>query len=137
MNDKSLEELVDKLIPLLRYDEYNYELVTELCRSCLTYLSINEATILSFILLSIFNELRIYIRDISEELDKMFGSTAQQKECERIAEYFKENFIICLEDLKGKNLKCEEMHQIIIELIFLWLNFEKEDLSKFDAKDST
>ncbi len=54
-----LVELIGKIISFLRKEKYDYKVAEEICKLCLPYLSIKETTLFSYVVLSIFDDLRI------------------------------------------------------------------------------
>jgi hypothetical protein len=126
-----LVELIGKIIPFLRKEKYDYKVAEEICELCLPYLSIKETTLFSYVVLSIFDELRVYIEDVVEELGKMFGIAAQNGEEERISNYLQEDFINHLQTLKEQSQDSKELHRILTDMIHKWLTFEKEDFSRY------
>ncbi|NQE53986.1 hypothetical protein C5S29_10380 [ANME-1 cluster archaeon GoMg3.2] len=127
----TLVELIGKIIPFLRKEKYDYKVAEEICKLCLPYLSIKETTLFSYVVLSIFDELRIYIEDVVDELGKMFGIAAQNGEEERISNYLQEDFITHLQTLKEQPQDSKELHRILSDMIHKWLTFEKEDFSRY------
>ena len=126
-----LVELIGKTIPFLRKEKYDYKVAEEICELCLPYLSIKETTLFSYVVLSIFDELRVYIEDVVEELGKLFGISAQNGEEERISNYLQEDFINHLQTLKEQPQDSKELHWILTDMIHKWLTFEKEDFSRY------
>lgn len=127
----SLLELINKIIPLLEREKYNHEVVEEICKSCHPYMTNKETTLFSYVLFSIFDELRIYIEDIVWELGKMFGAAAQDGEEERISSYLREDFISYLQTLKETPQDAKELDRILSDMVYKWITFDREDLSKY------
>ena len=113
----TLVELIGKIIPFLRKEKYDYKVAEEICKLCLPYLSIKETTLFSYVVLSIFDELRIYIEDVVDELGKMFGMAAQNGEEERISNYLQEDFITHLQTLKEQPQDSKELHRILSDMV--------------------
>jgi hypothetical protein len=126
-----LLEIINKIVPLIEREKYNHEVVEEICKSCLPYMPIKETTLFSYVLFSIFDELRIYTENTVWELGKMFGSAAQDREEERISSYLREDFISYLQTLKEKPQDAKELHRILSDMVYKWITFEREDLSKY------
>lgn len=126
-----LVELIGKIIPFLRKEKYDYKVAEEICKLCLPYLSIKETTLFSYVVLSIFDDLRIYIEDVVEELGKIFGIAAQNGEEKRISNYLQEDFINHLQTLKEQPQDSKELDRSLTDMIHKWLTFEKEDLSRY------
>ena len=124
-------ELINKVVPPLKKERYNHEVAKGICKSCLPYMPIKETTLFSYVLFSIFDELRIYIENTVWELGKMFGAAAQDKEEERISNYLQEDFVSYLQTLKETPQDAKELHRILSDMIYKWITFDREDLSKY------
>ena len=128
---RHLIELIDNMVPLLKQERYNHKVVEEICKLCLPYIPLKETTLFSYVLFSLFDELRIYIEDIVWELGKMFGPDAQDKEEERITHCFQEDFIGNLQTLKENPQNSKELRRILSAMIYKWITFDKEVLSNY------
>lgn len=125
-----LVELIDKILPHLKNRIYNYELTDEIWALCLPYVHIKETTLFSYVVMSVFNELRIYISDVVWELGKSFGVSAQNREEERISNYFRDDFINYLQSLK-ETTEENMLYYVLTDMICKWVTFEREKMDRF------
>jgi hypothetical protein len=94
-------------------------------------MNIKDTTLFSYVLFSLFDELRNYVEDVVWDLGKMFGAAAQDKEEERISNSLQGDFISNLQILKENPQDSKELHRILSDMICKWITFDREDLSKY------
>lgn len=126
---KQLVDLIEKILPHLRNETYNYDVTKEVCTLCIPYVHIKETALFSYVIHSIFNELNDYIADVVWDLGKSFGSNAQDREEERISKYLRDEYINDLQYLKKSTEDLEVLHKVLTDLICKWLTFEREEIT--------
>lgn len=123
---KHLVKVIADVLPLLKSERYNYDMTKEICALCSQYVHFKETALFSYVVMSIFNELNIYITDVVWELGKSFGITAQNREEERISEYFRDDFINYLEHMKKSTEDLNMLHSVLTDMIYKWITFKRE-----------
>ena len=123
---KPLVKLIAEILPLLKSERYDYDVTKKICRLCLQYVHFKETVLFSYVVMSIFNELNNYIADVVWDLAKSFGASAQNREEERISNYFRDDFINYLEHVKKHTEDLNMLHNVLTDMIYKWLTFKRE-----------